>query len=116
MPAAIPVPIRQLLAERIARGEPIAAVAADLGLSCWTARTLWRRSRDRGADGLAPDYAACGRPGYRGSPLIARAALTLRRRHPTWGGAPSGRSWPTATPPNRCPTSARCGAGSPPPG
>ena len=85
MPAAIPVPLRQLLVERIGRGEPIAAVADDLGLSFWTARTLWRRYRDRGMDGLAPDYAACGRPGHRGSPLIARAALTLRRRHPTWG-------------------------------
>jgi hypothetical protein len=85
MPAAIPVPLRQLLVERIARGEPIAAAAADLGLSFWTARTLWRRYRDRGMDGLAPDHAACGRPGRRGSPLIARAALLLRRRHPTWG-------------------------------
>ena len=85
MPRALPVPVRELLVARIRGGEPIAAVAADLGVSYWTARTIWRRFRDGGMDALTPDYARCGRTGIRGPRLIHRAACTLRRGHPTWG-------------------------------
>lgn len=85
MPRALPVPQRRLIVERIGHGEPIAAVAEDLGLSYWTVRTLWRRYRDRGREALTPDYDRCGHPGVRGSRLIYRAAIWLRRRHPGWG-------------------------------
>jgi transposase len=85
MPRALPVPVRELIAARIRGGEPIAAVAADLGLAYDTVRTIWRRYRDGGADALVPDYARCGRTGIRGPRLIHRAACWLRRRHPTWG-------------------------------
>lgn len=84
MPRALPVPMRELLVRRIARGEPIAAVAADLELSYWSVRTIWRRYRDGGTEALEPDYGRCGRPGLRGSRLIHRAACTLRRNHPRW--------------------------------
>jgi transposase len=85
MPRAIPVPLREAIATRIAAGEPIAAVAADLDVPFWSARTIWRRYRDGGLAALEPDYARCGRPGLRSPRLIHRAACTLRRRHPGWG-------------------------------
>jgi len=85
MPRAIPVPVRHMLVTQIAAGHPIAAVAEAAGLSFWTVRTFWRRYRDGGAEALTPDYANCGRRGVQGSQLIARAACTLRRRHPGWG-------------------------------
>lgn len=85
MPRAVPLPVRRQIAERHRAGEPLAAIAADLGLSPWTVRKLWRRARDGGDAGLAPAYARCGRPGPRASARIYRAAGWLRRRHPGWG-------------------------------
>src|SRR5262245_57250205 len=85
MPRAIPVPTRELIARRVGAGETIAAVAADLGVPYWSARTIWRRFRDGGPEALAPDYANCGRAGVRADPLLYRAACWLRRRHPAWG-------------------------------
>src|SRR5688572_24416914 len=85
MPRAIPVPEREAIVGRIAAGEPVAAVAEDLGRSFWTVRRLWRRYRDGGVAALPPDYARCGRAGVRADRLVYRSACWLRRRHPGWG-------------------------------
>lgn len=85
MPRALPVPTRELIVARIRSGEPVAAVAEDLGLPFYSARKIWRRYRDGGMAALMPDYARCGRAGIRGPKLIHRAACWLRRLHPTWG-------------------------------
>lgn len=85
MPRAIAVGIREVIIERHLAGVPLAAIAAELDLSPWTVRTLWRRYRDRGPDGLVPDYAACGRRGRRHPEALAAVALAVRREHPRWG-------------------------------
>jgi helix-turn-helix protein len=85
MPAPIPVPVRQKIVERAAVGEPVAALAAALGLAPRTVRHLVRRARLRGPDGVAPDYhppAVCPHA----KPADWHAAVCrLRRDHPTWG-------------------------------
>src|SRR5712692_2717651 len=85
MPRAVPLPVRQTLVQRHLQGETLAAIATDLQQPLPTVRQLWRRYRDRGEAGLAPDYARCAHRGPRSDRLIYRAALWLRRHHPTWG-------------------------------
>jgi hypothetical protein len=85
MPRALTVDLRQAVIERHLAGHSLAAVARELAISPWTARTLWRRYRDRGEAGLVPDYAACGRPGPRWPATVYDQALALRRAHPRWG-------------------------------
>lgn len=85
MPRALPVDLRQTIVERHLAGVPLAAIATEFALSAWTVRAVWRRYRDRGVAGLAPDYAACGRPGPRLAEPVYTAALALRRAHPGWG-------------------------------
>jgi hypothetical protein len=104
MPRAIPVPIRETIVQRHEAGETLAAIATALRLSLWSVRKIWRRFRDLGAQRLAPDYDRCG-PRQPHSPRrLYRAALWLRRRHPTWG-APVIRlllkqRWPEAPVPH----------------
>lgn len=85
MPQAVAVPLREVIIERHQQGESLKGIAAGLGLSYWTVRTLWRRYRDRGAAGLKPDYERCRQGGPRSSRLVYRAACALKRRHPRWG-------------------------------
>ena len=87
MPRAIPVPVRQTIVQRHEAGETIPAVAAELHLSPWSVRKIWRRYRDLGAERLAPDYDRCGPREPHTPRLLYRAARWLRRRHPTWGAA-----------------------------
>jgi transposase InsO family protein len=85
MPAAIPLPIRQAVAERHHKGQSLAALAEALHLPFTTVRRLWRRYRDHGDPGLTPDYARCGRHPTRARRHLRRAAVWLKRRHPGWG-------------------------------
>jgi transposase len=85
MPRALPVALRQAIVERHLAGASLAAVATECALSPWTVRTVWRRYRDRGAAGLVPDYAACGRPGPRLPQALYERALAVRRAHRRWG-------------------------------
>jgi len=85
MPRALAVDLRQTVVERHQGGASLPAIARDLALSPGTVRTVWRRYRDRGEAGLAPDYAACGRSGPRYPAVLYDAACTLRREHPGWG-------------------------------
>jgi len=85
MPRALAVDVRQQIIERHLAGATLAAIAQELTLSPDTVRNIWRRYRDRGEAGLAPDYAACGRPGPRFPAAVYAAALAMRREHPGWG-------------------------------
>jgi hypothetical protein len=85
VPRAVPLPVRQSLVHRHLQGETLAALATDLHQPLPTVRHLWRRYRDRGEAGLAPEYGRCAHRGPRCARLLYRAALWLRRHHPTWG-------------------------------
>src|SRR5438132_4991314 len=104
MPQAIPVPVRETIVERHLAGATIPAIAAELHLSPWSVRKIWRRFRDLGAERLAPDYDRCGPHEPHTPRLLYRAALWLRRRHPTWGAAvirlALQQHWPAACVPH----------------
>jgi hypothetical protein len=104
MPSAIPVPVRQAIVQRHQAGETLPAVAADLHLSLWSVRRIWRRFRDWGSARLGPDYDRCAPRGPRSPRWLHRAALWLRRRHPTWGAAVIRfflqQHWPKASVPH----------------
>ena len=85
MPKPVPVAVRQVIVERHEKGETLEAIAAELEMSFWTVRNIWRGYRDRGEAGLRPDYGSCGRKGVRAPRKVYRAALWLKRAHPTWG-------------------------------
>jgi len=80
-----------------------AAVAAELGRSPWTVRTIWRRSRDGGAAAVVPRYARCG--AARGARRTAAASGGLLAAPPPselGGGADlrhPGRALPARTAP-----------------
>jgi len=105
MPRAPPLATRQDIVERHLRGQTLAQIATDLGIAFVTVRALWRAFRDRGSDGLAIGYHACGSstPAY--PEVVLRRACRLKREHPKWGAGrirvellehlePSGDSWP----------------------
>jgi hypothetical protein len=48
-------------------------------------RHIWKRYRETGAAGLAPQYDRCGRSGTRFPAALYEAALTWKREHPRWG-------------------------------
>jgi transposase len=85
MPRAIPVATREAIVARHLAGVSLAQVAAELAVPWGTVRTIWRRYRQRGRAGLAPDYAACGTQGPRYPAALHAAACTLRREHRGWG-------------------------------
>src|SRR5512135_1086939 len=84
MPRPIPVPLRQAMFRLWQQGQRTGQIAAALGLPCSTIRRLLGRFRRDGRDGIVPDYhrpsAVAATP-----PDVARAALRVRREHPTWG-------------------------------
>ena len=85
MPQAVPQPVREEIVRRRQAGERLTHIAAALQMSYRTVRGLWRRFRQRGPAGLAPDYAQCGpqRPHFDRS--LQEVALALKRDHPSWG-------------------------------
>ena len=85
MPRAIALPIRQEIVARHQAGETLIAIAAALDVKYRTVRGVWQCFRDRGAAGLAANYAACSKEGPRLPPAVYAAALALRREHPSWG-------------------------------
>jgi hypothetical protein len=85
MPRAIPVALRQTLLQRHLQGESLQAIALDLGLSFWTVRHLWRRYRCQPSADCAPAYPRCARSDPRTDRRMIRAAVFLKRRHPSWG-------------------------------
>lgn len=82
MPKPIPVAVRQQIVERHQMGERLAQISPELEVPYESARNVWRVYRQEGR--IAPNYAACGRQ-VQASRWVYRAALFLKRRHPTWG-------------------------------
>src|SRR4051812_24189514 len=85
MPKPIPVPLRQKLWERARRGETTASLARAYDLSPRTVPHSLKRLRDRGPAALSPDYRPPTRLPQAYPADVRRAALALRRDHPTWG-------------------------------
>lgn len=85
MPKPVPIPIRRKLLQRAQDGESTASLAAAFGLPTRTVRHLRKRFRDRGPDGVTPDYHPPRSLPHAYPDQTRDAALVLRRQHPTWG-------------------------------
>jgi hypothetical protein len=86
MPKPVPIPVREKLWERAARGESAACLAEFYDLSPRTVRHLLKRARERGDSGLLPSYRAPSTLDHAHPDEVREAVLALRRDHPTWGG------------------------------
>ena len=86
MPAAIPIPVRQVILKRWQQGESVARLAAELKLAVRTVRHLVHRFAKRGSSGLEPDYARCATKTMPASSAAFQQATAMRAQHPTWGG------------------------------
>ena len=98
MPGAVPQPIREPIVTRRSAGESLIEIATTLEMPYRTVRGLWRRYRERGAEGLVPDYARCARPGPQFPVAVYEAALAMKREHPRWGAGMIGVQLPRAFP------------------
>jgi len=87
MPLALASAARRRVVEAHLNGEPLKAIAARENLSYSSVRLYWHRYRQRGFEGLVPDYQNCGRQGPSNADLIYRAARYLKFRHRQWGAA-----------------------------
>jgi len=88
MPCALPMAMRQQVAEQYRKGQKLIDISEHYGLSYSTVRKLCKRLDKEGAAGLTPRYSHCGiKPASPASTLIKRAALWLKRLHPGWGAA-----------------------------
>jgi transposase len=86
MPAAIPIPVRQVILKRWRKGESVASLAAELKLSVRTVRNLVRRFAERGPSGVEPDYGRCATKTMPTNSDPFQKAIEMREQHPTWGG------------------------------
>jgi transposase len=50
-----------------------------------TVRNWWQRFRREGEAGLQTRYQHCGPQGPKAGPAVHRAAVAMKREHPTWG-------------------------------
>jgi transposase-like protein len=103
MPKAIAVAVRRQIVERHSGGERLSSIARDLSMPYESLRKVWRYYRHTGQ--LAPNYQACGKRGVRASRRVYRAAVWLKRLHPTWGAALIGQviqdKWETEIVPHK---------------
>jgi hypothetical protein len=83
MPKPIPVAIRRQIVERRKQGEGLNRLAEDLSMPYESIRKVWRLYRREGR--LYPNYQACGKREVKASRRVYRAAIWLKRLHPTWG-------------------------------
>ena len=87
MPLALATALRRRVIDAHLKGEPLNAIAERENLSYSSVRNYWRRYRERGFAGLAPDYQHCGRKRVGDDDLIYRATRYLKFRHRQWGAA-----------------------------
>jgi hypothetical protein len=85
MPKPVPIPVRRKLLQRAQYGESTASLAAAFDLAPRTVRHLRKRFRDRGPDGVAPDYRSPRNLPHAYPDRVRKVALDLRRQHPSWG-------------------------------
>jgi len=86
MPAAIPIPVRQVILKRWQKGESVTSLAEELKLSVRTVRNLVHRFAERGPSGVAPDYVRCATKRMPTNRDEFHQAIEMRQQHPTWGG------------------------------
>ena len=111
MPRPTPVPVRLAAFRLWQQGRPTGEIAASLALVPSTVRRLLARFRARGEEGLEPSYhrptnAPVEPPG------AVRAALRLRREHPTWGAGLIRVQLLEAMPAAVVPSGCACSGGS----
>jgi len=85
MPHPLPMPVRQLLVQRVALGQNAGWIARCLGLVPRTVRRLVQRLRLRGPNALATSYPSRPYPHTPQFRVVIEKAFQLRRAHPTWG-------------------------------
>ena len=83
MPKPIPVAIRRQIVDRHQEGETLRHISQTLEMGYESVRNVWCLYRKEGR--IHPNYVACGQPGAHCSPRVYRAAIFLRKLHPTWG-------------------------------
>ena len=86
MPAAVPMPVRQMILKRWQKGESVASLAEELELAVRTVRNLVHRFAERGQNGLEPDYGRCATNTMPTDSDEFQKAIEMRKQHPTWGG------------------------------
>jgi hypothetical protein len=85
MPHPIPLPVRQVIAQRAEQGQSADLIARCLGLVPRTVRQLLQRLRVQGKNALAASYPSRGYSHSSQLGTLVEEALQLRRAHPTWG-------------------------------
>jgi hypothetical protein len=85
MPRALPLALRQQIVALRQQGEPLVAIAQQMGLKYRSVYTCWRRFRKAGAAGLQLHYKSCGPQSPRFAPWLQEEAFRLKREHPRWG-------------------------------
>ena len=85
MPRPLPVPVRQAIWRRLQAGQDVPTITAALDLQPRTVRRRARRFRRAGPAAVVPSYEACGASTPKPAEALVRAAVDLRRDHPTWG-------------------------------
>jgi transposase len=84
MAKPIPVALRHQIVKRCQQGESIAQIARDLERPYDSIRNVWTLYRREGR--IEPNYQNCGQFRKQASSRVVRAAIWLKRAHPTWGG------------------------------
>lgn len=85
MPRPIPLAVRHTIITLRESGTSQTSIATQTKVSLSTVKTILRRYRDRGKDGLKCDYNRCGPPEIRFDNLVYRQYVCLRKWHPGWG-------------------------------
>lgn len=85
MPAPVPLPIRQAILRRSERGATTSELSQEFGVPARTVRNLLQRFRERGVEGLSPDYHRLPQPPSPPLNPAFQAAVLLRQEHPGWG-------------------------------
>lgn len=86
MPSAIPVAIREQMVRLREQGHSYREIGETLGQSRHSVRQIWKRWQAGGEGGLVPGYERCGHRGIKSARVVWRAAIYLKRLHPSWGG------------------------------
>jgi transposase len=88
MPSALSAALRRQVVQLYSKGHKLVDICEVLHLSYGTVCKICKRYRQGGAADLAAHYHNCGRKQAQAcGALIQRAALWLKRLHPSWGAA-----------------------------
>lgn len=83
MPVPIAVAIREQIVQQRESGKNLREIAQEMGMSYNSVRNVWRLYQKEGR--ISPNYEHCGAKGVKSSQRVYRAALFLKRLHPSWG-------------------------------